>query len=167
MQPYEKLADAFPAGPMYQVWYEKGATDERGRSIRCGELFTPDGERLIDINALSETHTCLGTVPYLGDDEGPAPLDRLYVRLQGENWGAYGRANKIIGEKGLTHTSMSVGDIIVTRHNEVCVVRPNGWSVIGRLDTGPFDQDRAEMTWAGHGKHPWRDPNTLVPEGRD
>lgn len=44
-------------------------------------------------------------------------LDEVYTEMQGENWSPNGEATGLIKALGLSHTSMSIGDIIYS-HNE-------------------------------------------------
>ncbi len=39
-------------------------------------------------------------------------LEDVFVRMQGDNWSPEGEANNLLHEKGLMHTSMSVGDLV-------------------------------------------------------
>jgi len=39
-------------------------------------------------------------------------LEDVFKKMQGENWSPNGEARKLIIEKGLEHTSMSVGDVV-------------------------------------------------------
>ena len=58
---------------------------------------------------LGQTHVQLKTVE-LADN---ASLDDVYFAMQGECWSPNGEAHGLIASKGLRHTSMSVGDVIV------------------------------------------------------
>jgi hypothetical protein len=42
-----------------------------------------------------------------------AGLDDVYREMQGEVWSPEGEAFDLIEEKGLQHTSMSVGDVVI------------------------------------------------------
>jgi len=42
-----------------------------------------------------------------------AGIEWVWEYMQGHNWSANGEADALIEAKGLTHTSMSVGDVIV------------------------------------------------------
>lgn len=64
-----------------------------------GELPSNPGD-------LSETHVLLGSI-------AATNLDLIYSVMQGECWSPNGEANNLIERKGLEHTSMSVGDVIV------------------------------------------------------
>lgn len=39
-------------------------------------------------------------------------LDDVYYQMQGENWSPNGEAREAIEKLGLSHTSMSIGDVI-------------------------------------------------------
>jgi hypothetical protein len=54
---------------------------------------------------LERTHVLLGEI----DASDP---DNAYLRLQGENWSPNGEARGFITEKGLSHTTMCVGDLL-------------------------------------------------------
>jgi len=41
-------------------------------------------------------------------------LDSVYTQMQGEIWSPNGEARQLIKSLGLSHTSMSVGDVIET-----------------------------------------------------
>ena len=41
-------------------------------------------------------------------------LDEVYMKMQGENWSPNGEARELIRGQGLKHTSMSVGDILLS-----------------------------------------------------
>lgn len=56
-------------------------------------------------DTLSRTHVKLGEIK-------EERLDYIYSSLQGENWSPNGEASGFIASLGLSHTSMSVGDVI-------------------------------------------------------
>ncbi|MEZ9709328.1 hypothetical protein AB4254_11670 [Vibrio breoganii] len=56
---------------------------------------------------MNEFYVSLGTIKISGD-----PEETLFMLMQGENWSPNGEAREFIKEKGLKHTSMSVGDVI-------------------------------------------------------
>lgn len=76
-----------------------------------------------DPNDLEKTHVLLGTI------QSDVPED-IFFLMQGENWSPRGEANQLILDKGLKHTSMSVGDVIVI-DNEVSMVDFSGFREIG------------------------------------
>eukprot|EP01083_Nonionella_stella_P036960 100802_1 len=64
-------------------------------------------QNVIDVNNLDGSHILLGTLDTKND------LDNMWDIFN--HWSPCGEANQLIESKGLTHTSMSVGDIIVNR----------------------------------------------------
>jgi len=54
---------------------------------------------------LETTHAYLTSIP-------DAKLESIYYNMQGEIWSPNGEARPLIEEKGLGHTSMSIGDIV-------------------------------------------------------
>ncbi len=82
------------------VFYAKPYCDETGVNIRLGKFDN------IDINNIHNTHNALCFADENMDQED------IFWNLQGENWSPNGEANALIHMKGLSHTSMSVGDII-------------------------------------------------------
>lgn len=64
------------------------------------------GDVLPSVANLSTTHVELRTVDL-------PSLDAVYDEQQAHNWGKdIPATNRLLGEKGLAHTSMSVGDVI-------------------------------------------------------
>jgi hypothetical protein len=57
---------------------------------------------------LEETHALLRTIVVEGWS-----LDKVFEEMQAEKWSPNGEARSLIESKGLAHTSMSVGDVIV------------------------------------------------------
>ncbi len=96
------------AGNVY-IWYFK---DEFRRDAMMGHRFcTEHGLFQIDLNDLSKTHVKLGGIRanvVLDHND----LDPIFGVMQGEEWSPNGEARDLIKSLGLSHTSMSVGDII-------------------------------------------------------
>ncbi|SHH52525.1 hypothetical protein [Ferrimonas marina] len=73
----------------------------------------------------------------LGTLHGRTPLHQICHLMQGEMWSPQGEARELIRAKGLQHTSMSVGDIIVRPvdggEREVFMVDRFGFEMIGTL----------------------------------
>jgi hypothetical protein len=44
-------------------------------------------------------------------------LDTIYYQMQGDKWSPHGEARELIKNSGLSHTSMSIGDIIYAKCN--------------------------------------------------
>jgi hypothetical protein len=64
-------------------------------------------------------------------DSGERGLDFAYCQMQAEVWSPNGEARELIEAKGLQHTSMSVGDVIVDDVGNVHVVATVGFKAIG------------------------------------
>jgi hypothetical protein len=80
-----------------------------------------------DPRNLSATHIHLRDIE-LPDDAG---LERVFHEQQGEVWSPSGEARDLIRSKGLQHTSMSVGDVVVA-DGEVHVVASFEFESLGR-----------------------------------
>jgi hypothetical protein len=63
---------------------------------------------------LAETHTLLT----IGMWDEQCTLDNLYLDMQGERWSPNGEARPLIERAKLHHTSMSVGDVIVSLEDD-------------------------------------------------
>jgi hypothetical protein len=98
----------------YQVWYMKP------------EWFRQfDGK--IDPTNLSKTHI------YLKDIEANGP-EGAWVAMQGENWSPSGEARDLIRDKGLRHTSMSVGDVLIDEGGDVLKVASCGFKNLSKME---------------------------------
>jgi len=98
---------------IYKIWYMK-------------PLWFRDGimGKLPDASNLSATHT------HLQDLEADG-LNRAYAQMQAECWSPNGEARDLIRSKGLEHTSMSVGDVLIDDVGNVHVVASSGFKAIG------------------------------------
>lgn len=90
---YKTLADAQVYDSRYgagttEIWYAKNPTFR-------ADPFHGD-----------ETHALVGTI----DETNP---EEIWAMMQGEAWSPKGEARNLIGNLGLQHTSMSVGDALV------------------------------------------------------
>lgn len=92
----------------FQVWYMRPS-------------FFGDGIMGIkpDPTNLAATHIHLKDLELPG---GTKQLQRVFDEMQGEMWSPNGEARGLIRSKGLQHTSMSVGDVIVDEDGRVVVV---------------------------------------------
>lgn len=121
----------------YQVWYMK---PEWFRQGICGDRPDPMN--------LARTHVLLRELTLVSDTPG---LGEVYHRMQGEIWSPNGEARSLIEEKGLQHTSMSVGDVIVDDDNgEVFLVKNIGFKNIGNIE--PMDTDGVDFEDDGRGQ---------------
>jgi len=82
--------------PTYQVYYARRPT-----YFASGRLGTP----LLTIPRLRHSHVRVTTIE--ADSRAEA-----WLKMQGENWSPHGEARPLIEYLGLTHTSMSVGDVL-------------------------------------------------------
>lgn len=90
---YTSLNDVYPKGNT-KIWYTK-------------EYFNPFGgeKDKITPESMKKTHILLGQI-------SETDLDKIFSMMQGERWSPNGEARNLIKGLGLTHTSMSVGDLI-------------------------------------------------------
>jgi len=75
------------------------------------------------METLQETHVPVAFVSVEGEPE--TALDNIYDGMQDFNWSPNGEARDIIGESGCYHTSMSIGDVIVSEDED-----GNAWEVL-------------------------------------
>jgi hypothetical protein len=99
----------------FQIWYMK---PDFFRDGICGI-------RLPNHKNLSDTHVMLKMLELDGG------LDAVFREMQGEVWSPNGEARELIKSKGLQHTSMSVGDVIVDDVGNAHVVLTFGFKAIG------------------------------------
>jgi len=97
----------------YQVWYMKPSF------LRGIVGNSPDP------NDLSATHV------HLKDIEADSQEDAL-DRMQGNIWSPNGEALDLIQSKGLQHTSMSIGDVLVDEADAVYLVTAIGFSRLSK-----------------------------------
>ncbi len=83
-----------------QIWYMRPEWFRNGISYQ-----KPDPKNL------SATHIHLLDLELEGEDN--ALLEEVFREMQGESWSPNGQGRELIASKGLQHTSMSVGDVIV------------------------------------------------------
>ena len=82
--------------PTYQVYYARRPTYSAS-----GQLGTP----LLTVPRLRSSHVRVSTIE--ADNRAEA-----WLKMQGENWSPHAEARPLIEHLGLTHTSMSVGDVL-------------------------------------------------------
>jgi len=105
-----------------EIWYAK---PEVFRDTIMGSMWlgTENCKTVIDACDLAKTHVKLCCVE--SED-----LDEVYFSMQGENWSPNGEARQLITKRGLHHTSMSVGDVIVV-DDKVFMVDNVGFKPLG------------------------------------
>lgn len=97
-----------------EIWYQKPS------------VFGRVNEKNTDPENLNKTHVLLGRV--LGRD-----LEDLFHDFQGDFWSPQGEARHLISSKGLGHTSMSTGDVIVVG-GKAYIVAIVGFKRLGESD---------------------------------
>jgi hypothetical protein len=95
----------------YQIWYMKPSF------IRGVVGSSPDPDHL------SATHV------HLKDIEANDQED-AFSRMRAENWSPNGEANDLLQSKGLQHTTMTIGDVLVDESDAVYVVTGIGFSLL-------------------------------------
>ena len=106
----------------FQVWYMKPDWFIEGNCAR----------RQPDPTNLEKTHVHLKDVEIAdGAVYHRNPMERVYHLMQGEVWSPNGEARGLIKAKGLQHTSMSVGDVLVDPAGKVFVVASFGFKEVG------------------------------------
>jgi hypothetical protein len=97
----------------YQVWY-----------MRPEWVAGARGENPDPAN-LEATHIHLRNVE-------AGSLNQVFYEMQSEVWSPNGAARDLIRDKGLVHTSMSVGDVIVDPDGAAHLVGMFGFKNLGR-----------------------------------
>jgi len=94
-----------------RIWYWRDSFASDGLMgyqwcVERGRLpaLPKNGERA------TATHVLLKEVEV--KEEGRRGLERVFYAMQGEVWSPNGEARKLIDGLGLSHTSMSVGDLV-------------------------------------------------------
>jgi hypothetical protein len=123
---YTSLNDAADTDAMLspgntEVWYVKNGFY---RDFCMGYDFVQEHcKGLFDPTNLSKTHVLIGKVTNSVEKE------YLFDIMQGESWSPEGEAREMIGKLD-THTSMSVGDIVV-QNGIVFMVDNFGFNAVG------------------------------------
>jgi hypothetical protein len=86
-----------------EIWYMR---PDFFRDGSMGYEWLVKYKKLPDPKDLKKTHILLGKIK-------ETDLDDIFANLQGHVWSPQGEARHLIISKGLKHTSMSMGDIIV------------------------------------------------------
>lgn len=95
----------------YDVWYMK---PDFFRDGTMGVEWLRERKRMPTIQSMPKSHVYLKRVE-------ANSLEDVFLKMQGENWSPNGEARPLIRERGLEHTSMSVGDIVLAAG------QPHGW----------------------------------------
>ena len=108
--------------PTYQVYYARRPT-----YFASGQLGTP----LLTVPRLRHSHVRVTTIE--ADSRAEA-----WLKMQGENWSPHGEARPLIERLGLTHTSMSVGDVLCDEEGEYWECLDLRWR---RIEDGNEEED--------------------------
>ena len=100
--------------PTYQIFYARRPTFRAG-----GDCGTPR----ITLATLRSSHA------YLCEVEASS-LDDAWRQMQGENWSPNGEARPLLERLGLSHTSMSIGDVIRDEDGTYWECLDRGWRPI-------------------------------------
>lgn len=100
-----------PAGPQYAVFYHRSPTFLDSGLNGTTRLVTSD---------IPHTHAFVTTV----NAEG---LDDVYHQLQAEWWSPNGEAKSIIESAGVSHTSLSIGDVVCDDNGNFFECVSSGW----------------------------------------
>lgn len=106
-----------------QIWYMR---PEHFRDGNMGFNYCKSKGCLPDQKNLSATHVLLKT------SQAQSDPDQIFALMQGENWSPKGEANDLIRSKGLQHTSMSIGDVLV-QDGQALVCDWAGWKQLGGI----------------------------------
>jgi len=91
-------------------------------------MFAKECPESLTRETVHETHAYLKTTE--AED-----LSDLFYKMQSEVWSPNGEARNVIQALGLSHTSMSVGDIAVDLETDIAhLCMPMGWKEVPRND---------------------------------
>jgi hypothetical protein len=86
-----------------QIWYQKS---DFARDGMMGLSWLAKLGKVPHPGKLNQTHVLLGNIR----ERNP---EKIYEMMQANNWSPVGEARLLIQSKGIDHTSMSVGDIVI------------------------------------------------------
>jgi len=96
----------------YQVYYNISIIPLRRHLIDADVEFRP-----------GQTHAFIRTIE-------AENKDAAYRQMQGCIWSPNGEARDLIRAAGVSHTSMSVGDVLIDQQNRAWLCIPSGWREI-------------------------------------
>jgi hypothetical protein len=110
----------------FSVYYMKSAFFREGIQ---GYAWLKERNLVPDLADLTKTHVFLKLIE-------ARKLEDVYFRMQGESWSPTGEAREFVASKGVQHTSMSVGDIVVDHNCRVgFMVDRMGFRFLGTVTT--------------------------------
>lgn len=103
-----------------EVWYKRKPTFRSDPGLDAGNLEL--------------THVYVHNVQVdLRTDTADRQLDHVFQLMQGECWSNVGQAKRVLARRGVHHTSMSVGDVVVMPNDTAWECTDMGWRNIGKL----------------------------------
>lgn len=117
----ETLLNRFEGKNVYEIFYQTKDTLRKSLST-----FDNEGIEKMPVDLKSNDFQYLCSIK--ADNK-----EQVFQRMQGEVWSPNGEARDLIQELGLVHTSMSVGDVVVSTETgkvETWRVCPTGWAKI-------------------------------------
>ena len=99
---YRTINDVYDSGNT-EIWYMKPSFYRDGG---MGVDWLEKKGLMPDPWDLDKTHVFLGRI-------GEKNLKNIFKMMQGEFWSPNGEAKDVISRKGLHHTSMTTGDIVI------------------------------------------------------
>jgi len=118
---YQSLNDKYPRGNI-EIWYWRNPEDNVSGKLWCMEVMKGNFPTAQDIR---NDYSKVGSIEATNEED-------IYIKMQGEVWSPHGEARELINRLGLSHTSMSVGDVIIINPSrEAFVVDLYGFTAIG------------------------------------
>jgi len=125
------------------------------------EMCFPFRDIYPNLNAdnILETHVELKEVEVTESTAIEVSLEDVFVRMQGEHWSPRGEAKELLVEKGLSHTSMSVGDVVKTESGVLYICEPVRWR---KIETKKEDGKVSEISIKTGSEGPSHDPYSFT-----
>jgi hypothetical protein len=110
----------------YSVYYMKAEFFRKGV---MGYDWLRGKNLLPDSADLSKTHVFLKLIEARNQEDA-------YFKMQGESWSPTGEAREFVTSKGVQHTSMSVGDIVLDHDSHgAFILDRTGFRFLGTVTT--------------------------------
>ena len=104
-----------------EIWYKRRPT------------FRSDPDLRIDNLEATHVHVHNLGITCLAGAWGDA-LGFCYQQMQGEVWSSHLQAKQILRRRGVGHTSLSIGDVVVMPNDKVWECTESGWRAVGWLE---------------------------------
>ena len=104
-----------------EVWYKRQPTFRSDPDLRIDNLeATHVHVHNVQVNAEAGAW---------GDE-----LGTVYHMMQGEVWSSSLQARQILRRRGVGHTSLSIGDVVIMPNDKVWECTEGGWRAVGWLE---------------------------------